>query len=143
MAQNLQHCGKASTSPQWTSLGRAIEQGKIEMTETAIEKVSGGRTPATPSWWLAEPQVRLCGPREPVAAARQQHGTAARASHRPVHPTEEKDMANRQQHQNTASTSPWTSLGSAIEQGKIELTDEVIEKVSGGHTPSNAFVIVA
>ena len=42
----LPHQGKASTSPQWTSLGRAIEQGKIEMTEAAIEKVSGGRTPS-------------------------------------------------------------------------------------------------
>ena len=49
-------------------------------------------------------------------------------------------MANLQQHRGTARTSPWTSLGSAIEQGKIELTDEVIEKVSGGHTPSNAII---
>jgi hypothetical protein len=45
-------------------------------------------------------------------------------------------VANRQQHQRAART----SLATAIEGGKIELTAEAIEKVSGGHTPSNAII---
>ena len=33
------------------------------------------------------------------------------------------------------------SPGAAIEQGKVDITKEDLDKVSGGHTPSRAIVI--
>jgi hypothetical protein len=46
--QNPQDQGKAKTPRLRTSLATAIEQGKIELTEDEVEKVSGG--PTGPNW---------------------------------------------------------------------------------------------